>query len=898
MQWKATLAALAAAILVSTPLAAQETAVPGGDAGEERGGERSGRPDPDEPGHESDEPVFEPPDLVEYAAADYPPEAFEQGLEAEVLTRISIDASGKVTGVEVLEPVGHGFDEAAVEAIERFVFEPATRDGEPIPSQVLYRYTFFLREVEEEAAEREPPRARLSGVVRDMYGDPIAGAGVALVPLAVEAEKDAPTPEPVTADEQGRFELAELAPGSYQVDVVAAGYEPLSEVEELVGGEDRELLYRLEEESVLYETVVRGRRPPREVTRREVTRREITRIPGTGGDALRSVQNLPGMARAPGLGGQLIVRGSSPRDTNTYFDQMPVPLLYHFGGLTSVINSDLLERIDFYPGNYSVRYGGATGGIVDVYPRAPAQDRLHASLDADIWDISALVESPIGEDWSVAVSARRSYIDWVLQGVLPEQGGLELTMAPRYYDYQAIADYHPDEKDQLRLFVFGSDDRLVFVFGDDVAGNPNFGGGLDFTTLFHQIQLRWRHAFSGELENDLNFGTGYQKVESRIGEDYRFDLAICPLYLRDEIRWKPGWPLVVRTGIDAALTNSRFTIRAPGQFPQEGESFDPISSNDELFEVRGQQWAARPSWYGELELTAIERLRLIYGLRVDYYTTIEGTAVDPRFVARFGLFELTTLKGGIGLFHQPPEEAQVTEDFGNPELDLIGAVHYSLGVEQKLPDPLQNVEIGLEGFYKDIHSLVVSSERTVERGGEMVPERYNNDGVGQVWGMELMVKHQPTERFFGWIAYTLMRSQRIDHPGEDPRPFDYDQTHILTVVASAVLGRGWEAGLRFRLVSGNPETPVVGAAYDADSDIYWPIHGSPNSARLPAFHQLDLRVDKNWDFGPIAMAVYVDVQNIYNHQNVEGYQYNYDYSERVYFTGLPILPSLGFKLEY
>jgi hypothetical protein len=167
-----------------------------------------------------------------------------------------------------------------------------------------------------------------------------------------------------------------------------------------------------------------------------------------------------------------------------------------------------------------------------------------------------------------------------------------------------------------------------------------------------------------------------------------------------------------------------------------------------------------------------------------------------------------------------------------------------------------------------------------------------------VYGLELLLRHNDNGRFFGWISYTLMHSSRVDHPGERERLFDYDQTHILTVVASLVLGRGWEAGVRFRLVSGNPSTPVIGSTYDADSDIYWPIYGRTNSERLPLFHQLDVRIDKNWQFKYLAFAVYVDVQNVYNHDNVEGFMYSYDYSEKRYFNGLPILPSLGMKLEY
>ena len=849
-------------------------------------------------------PVFVPPALLEYVKADYPPEALAQGLEAAVPARLDVDENGLVTAVEILAPAGSGFDEAARDAMLQFVFAPAQQDGVPIPSKVDYRYTFFLAKVEPAPEEAKPPAATLAGVVTDMSGLPIANASVVLTPLGGEAqdvvaEADAGTEDdglaPATADAKGAFSFAEIQPASYQVDVVASGFKPLAATEELVDGETREVVYRLEREAALYETVVRGRRPPREVTRREITRREITRIPGTGGDALRSVQNLPGLARASFMGGELIVRGSSPGDTKVYFDEMPVPLLYHFGGLTSVVNSDLLERIDFYPGNYSTRYGGATGGVVDVYPRAPKTDRLHASLDADFWDASALVETPIGEDWSVAASFRRSYIDAILSAVLPEDGGFQFTVAPRYYDYQLIADYHPSQADNLRLFVFGSDDKMIFLFGEDMVGNPNFSGDMGIRLYFHQLQLKYDHKFSKAISNHANVGVGLWVNDISAGGMYELKMTQVPIFIRDEVAIDTGPYFGLRTGIDAEVGWAKWDVRTPMQLPTEGEQFDPLTANEEVLATSGKTWYTRPAWYAELEMKAIEDLRLIYGLRIDYYALVQKVGIDPRFVARYEIVDGTTLKGGIGMFHQPPGPEQADKDWGNPELDLINGVHYSLGAEQIL---FENLEIGLEGFFKQLSRLVVSSDATVERCGEMVAERYNNDGRGKVYGLELMVKHNDNGRFFGWIAYTLMNSSRVDHPGEASRLFDYDQTHILTVVASAVLGRGWEAGVRFRLVSGNPETPILGSIYDADSDIYWPIYGETNSRRMPMFHQLDVRVDKNWTFKYVKFGVYIDVQNVYNHKNVEGTNYSYDYRQKAYLVGLPLLPSLGLKLEY
>jgi hypothetical protein len=143
-----------------------------------------------------------------------------------------------------------------------------------------------------------------------------------------------------------------------------------------------------------------------------------------------------------------------------------------------------------------------------------------------------------------------------------------------------------------------------------------------------------------------------------------------------------------------------------------------------------------------------------------------------------------------------------------------------------------------------------------------------------------------------------MRSERRDTPTSPERLFDFDQTHILTLAVHVNLPRGWEAGARFRYVSGNPYTPRIGGLYNADADTYTPIPGAINSIRLPAFQQLDVRVDKTWTFERWLLDAYLDVQNVYNYDNVEGIRYSYDFLRQVPLTGLPILPALGVRAKF
>jgi outer membrane receptor protein involved in Fe transport len=286
---------------------------------------------------------------------------------------------------------------------------------------------------------------------------------------------------------------------------------------------------------------------------------------------------------------------------------------------------------------------------------------------------------------------------------------------------------------------------------------------------------------------------------------------------------------------------------------------------------------------------------LILGLRGDYYSSVDRWGVSPRLATRFELFPSTVLKGGVGFFQQVPAMQFVDEQYGNPNLKLTRAIHYSVGAEQTI---FENIELSLEGFYKDVDNVLTRSSRLIERDGEMVPEKFASDGRGRSFGLEVQLKHRPTDRFFGWLAYTLMKNERTDEPGGDWRLFDSDQTHILTAVASLSIGWGITAGLRFRLASGNPETPIIGSAYDADKDTHDPIYGKINSDRMPMFHQLDARVDKKWQWDLLALTVFADVQNVYNRKNPVAHLYSYDFSQKDYFYDLPIFPNVGLKLEY
>jgi hypothetical protein len=171
-------------------------------------------------------------------------------------------------------------------------------------------------------------------------------------------------------------------------------------------------------------------------------------------------------------------------------------------------------------------------------------------------------------------------------------------------------------------------------------------------------------------------------------------------------------------------------------------------------------------------------------------------------------------------------------------------------------------------------------------------------GIGRSYGTQFLLRQQQVGHFFGWISYTIMRSQRKDAPDLDWRPFDYDQTHVFTALASYDLGAGFETGARFRYATGYPRTPVIGSYLDERTNTYEPIFGPHNSIRIPPFVAIDVRLAKRFRWGRSDCEIYLDVQNVTNNANPEEIVYNTNYTQRGYITGMPILPVLGARLTW
>lgn len=823
---------------------------------------------------QSDQPAeasaVTPPRLRADSPAKYPAVARRETVEVTLV--LDVDAGGAVTNAVVERSGGPGFDESALAAARALKFEPAMRAARPVAARIRFSYTF------------PPPPARLVGrVLRAASDAPVAGASVVV--------RDASGGEHrVTTGADGSFRVDGLPHGRAHLHVEAARNQPADSDEDLAPGEETELVLRLSAPPAeapaadaggepIEEVRVTAERPPREVTKRTISRDEVFSSPGTNGDALRAVQNLPGIARPPPFGGQLVVRGSAPQDTQTFIDGTNVPIIYHFGGLSSVVPSESLDKIDFYPGNFGAPYGRAMGGIIDVGLRDPNADgELHAMLQLDSIDVRALVERSLGKGWSFSASGRRSYFDVWLR-LLAGDG---VTSAPKYYDYQLMVRKELGRDHDLRFTFFGSDDRVEIFSNETSGGDFVLGGNINAAISFWRAQARYQHKVGSGTRLTAVAAVGQDAVNFGFGDVYAV-IDTTPVSLRSELSQRLLRQLTVNAGIDIIHTPYEITARFPRP-ERPGVPGGGIGAPSLVSKTDGYVYT--PGAYGELEVTPLKGTRIVPGFRADYTSQTKEWNQSPRVVVRQDVPHegpRTTVKGGVGLFYQPPSPFELDPVFGQRPLVANRSTHYSAGVEQEL---VGHAELAVEGFYKDLSRLVVQDAL--------------NGGSGFVYGTETLLRWKNDPNMFGWLAYTVSRSERRDGPGEDRHLAPFDQTHVLTVLLSRAFGDGFRIGGRFRFVSGGLYTPnASGGVFDANRAAYQPVGTLPlYSARLPPFHQLDLRFEKRMKSPPLSnVTAYMDMQNVYYNRAAEGIQYSYNYARSRPLQGLPQLAIIGVRID-
>jgi TonB family protein len=859
--------------------------------------------------------VTKAPVLLQAQAPDYPPAALAAGKQASVKVRLHLDASGLVTKVDVLEPVGDGFDEAAVAAALQYVFEPAEVDGVPAPIQVETAINFVIEQVEPvEPIEPPTPDGGADAGPPEHAGPmakPITVEGEAVergtrrklagvIVSIAELELDAVT------DTGGRFYFHGVPPGTYQLIAVDQRFDRFERT--VVVGKDEVVDARLwmrPRGGNPYETVVEGEREVLEVTRRTLDRQQLTSVPGTFGDPIRVISTLPGVARAPFGLGLLLIRGSNPDDTGVFLDGHSLPLLFHFLGGPSVINPEFVEGLELYPGGFPARFGRFHGGVVAIESRDAKADGIHGSADVDLLDAGGYIRVPITKNLAVAVAGRRSYLDAVLAFALPEpEPGSQRVVVPVYWDSQLRVDWDGKDKGKLSVFGITSSDRLRVIEAEE-GDEETYS--LNSAITFWRVIASYKRKLSDGLTLTLSPAIGQASV-TFAGSQADASQAYTSLTVEQNTlayRMRVAGRAAPWLALDAGLDlESRVTLY-DATIPLTDDIRDPRNIDIPPEQIQRGVEQIGVGAYVDLGIDVTKKLKLIPSLRFDTYS-LNGTprsSVDPRLVGRYALTPTVTAKGYLGIFHQPPQPEALDDRVGNPDLDIEWAVHSGFGGEWK---PTRQWTIDGEIYYIDRRDVVVFTPELVTQDDGTVERLYwVNNGRRWSYGLEAQIKREITESIYGWLSYTFSISRQSRNDAQEvfnqpptAEPTAFDQMHNLNAVVSWKPGGGWEIGARLRAGSGRPDTPVVGATFDADTGEYLPVNGDFRSVRTKFYQQLDVRAEKTWLFNTWSIGLYLDIQNVYNYANVEATQYDYRYEDSAPVTGIPFLPTLGVRGQW
>jgi hypothetical protein len=712
-------------------------------------------------------------------------------------------------------------------------------------------------------APQEAPVISVSGRVIDALGKPVAGATV-----RVEGSS-----ETTTTERDGKFQLP--APIGASLVAERSGYDPALAT---VSASKLDDIVMLRAGSNAETIEVSGEAPPASPGAAALDRKELQRIPGTGNDIVRSLTAMPGVVNLQiplGYSG-VVIRGSSPQDSKVLIDDFEVPVLFHNIGFRALVPAEAIQSLDYIPGGFDVQHGRASSGIVALETR-PGSDKRTAQAEVSLIDGGLLAQGTAGAKTKYMMGFRRSTIDLVLPSLIPESADLSLTTVPSYYDGQLRIDHELSPRWRVYLSSIGTNDVFeLYATKDEEAETKRFYNNTRFVRTTLGAQYRggpWaaKLALSG-LWQEFIFEAGlYQRI--RVQQP-----TVTPRVevTRTAASWIGLSNVVWRIGGEAKVGRSTIDLALPLE-QREGEPPPAYDPKDVSTTFKGSFWI--PDFAGWTAVTADldPRIRATVGLRADVFARIDEANLQPRGELQVKLPGSLTARLSAGAYRRPPEfqsETLYTD---------VGSEHSTQAIVGLQYEPREGARVQASAYYTDRSHLITRS----------MDGSLNNDGRGTTTGGELLATYRGGP-WFAWLSYSYSHSTRVDAPGEARRLFDFDQPHSLNAAASWKHGK-WQLGGRFQLYSGLPYTSPMAAVFDSDRNLYVPVYGTVNSNRAPMHHQLDLRVDYSWKWGPTELSVFADVQNVYMNESVVTYFYSYDYTQREAFKSLPIIPSIGLR---
>jgi hypothetical protein len=698
------------------------------------------------------------------------------------------------------------------------------------------------------------------------------------------------------SDLDGNFLLTGLEPGYVELRISSVGFETyVSEAIQVTNAKTIFIEIPLQEASVELEEVVVRASPFRKiketpVSLQRISIEEIEKSPGGNRDISKVIQSFPGVAATPAQRNDVIVRGGGPSENTFYLDGIEIPNINHFatqgasGGPVGIINADFLREVNLYTGAFPANKGDALSSVIDLYQVDGSQEKLNFRGSVGASDLALTLNGPIGQNTTFVASYRRSYLQFLFQA-------LGLPFLPKYNDYQFKLKSRINEKNELTLVSIGSYDNNELNLEADETEEQRFILG------YLPESFQWSYAigtvFKHYGENGYDtwvLSRNYLHNENIKYQDNLMQEDLKTLdFNSDEIENKFRYEHTssyrggLRINYGGNFEYAKFFARNYQKtfIYDQAVEFD----NKALFDLF--KWGA----FGQVSKEMLDkRLVLSFGLRADANNFNESmqnlvNQLSPRFSASYQLTTGWYLNFNTGRFYQmPPYTAMGYKNpegimVNKPEIKYIQADHLVAGVEW-LPD--SESKLSIEGFYKRYYQYpysLIDSISLANKGadfGLFGNEPVGSTARGRAFGTEFLYRNRDLFGTNLTVSYTLVRSE-TEPVKESLEPLgwistNWDNVHLLNIYGFRKFKGNWQVGFKWRFVGGQPYTPFD--TYTSSLVDYWDVTGFPaydynrfNQFRYEPFHQLDLRVDKEWYLSRLTVNVYVDVQNVYNQQS-------------------------------
>jgi len=692
-------------------------------------------------------------------------------------------------------------------------------------------------------------------------------------------------------DFDGNFLFTGIKPGYVELRASSVGFKPFISSALLVTNSNTVTIeLPLEEAAVdIGEVVIKAspfvKRIESPVSVRIIGIDEIEKNPGGNRDISKVIQSFPGVASTPAFRNDVIVRGGGPNENRFYVDNVEIPYLNHFstqgssGGPVGIINVDFVQSVDFISGAFPASRGNALSSVLNFTFLDGNREKMKYRATVGASDLGLTVDGPTGQNSSLLVSVRRSYLQFLF-------GALGLPFLPNYTDFQFKYRVRLDEKNELTVIGLGAKDDFELNLKADETEYQRYildyipvqeqysyitglvykhfrKNGYDTWVLSRNYLNNSQYKYSGNVVADTNRLLDYLSGEGEIKA--RFERTI----ISDK-------GLRLNLGAGSEYTHYRnSTYRLIYSIPGELEINYDTNLKLGKFNLFGQ---VSKSYLNE-------KLKLSLGARTDLSTYSASMSnpvkqISPRFSASYSITDRLNINFNAGRYYQlPPYTAlgysSFTGVFINKENNLryIQSDHLVTGLELI---PSENIQFTLEGFLKTYSKYPFSVRDAVPLSSKSAgygifgDEELISVSEGRAYGIELLGRLKEFEKTNMVFSYTFVRSEFRDLNSRWI-PSSWDNRHLFNVTATKKFNKNWDMGFKWRYVGGAPYTPydleksAVKSAWDLQGQGYLD-YSRFNTERLKAFHQLDIRVDKQFFFRGWSLMLYADVQNVYNHK--------------------------------